>query len=113
MGGQDSKPFLLMWPRRAAAFIVVLYQRFLSPLKRFLFGANAGCRFYPTCSEYARVAFLRHGFFRGAYLATGRLCRCHPFHPGGEDLVPEATPASSPSDHSKSCLCHADKHSQL
>lgn len=46
------------------------------------------CRFYPTCSEYARQAVETHGSLRGSMLAAKRLCKCHPWHPGGFDLVP-------------------------
>lgn len=74
---------------RAAAFVVVIYQTLFSPLKRLVFGPNAGCRFYPTCSEYARVALLRYGLWRGGWMALLRILRCHPFHPGGHDPVPE------------------------
>lgn len=45
------------------------------------------CRFYPTCSEYAVEAFGRYGTWRGARLTVARLCRCHPWHPGGVDPV--------------------------
>ena len=57
------------------------------------------CRFYPSCSCYAQTAVRRFGALRGGYLALHRLARCHPWHPGGVDLVPEgreaftATPA--------------------
>jgi len=62
------------------------YQRLLSPLLAVLF--RSGCRFYPSCSEYAVQAVSRFGVLRGAYLALGRILRCHPFHPGGHDPVP-------------------------
>ncbi len=47
------------------------------------------CRFYPTCSHYAIEAIEKHGAVRGSWLAFKRVLSCHPFHPGGVDLVPE------------------------
>ncbi len=72
---------------RLAATLVRAYQLTLSPLQRLL-GPGAGCRFHPSCSEYARLALLEHGLWTGLRLATARLLRCHPFHPGGYDPVP-------------------------
>ncbi|MFN2384590.1 MAG: membrane protein insertion efficiency factor YidD [Gemmatimonadota bacterium] len=46
------------------------------------------CRFYPSCSRYAIGALQTHGAARGSWLAARRILRCHPWHPGGEDLVP-------------------------
>ncbi|MEE9518388.1 MAG: membrane protein insertion efficiency factor YidD, partial [Candidatus Adiutricales bacterium] len=59
------------------------YQYLISPL----FPRN--CRFYPTCSNYAYQAVEKHGPVKGLYLSLLRLLKCHPFHPGGYDPVPE------------------------
>ncbi|WJF90116.1 membrane protein insertion efficiency factor YidD [Paraburkholderia bonniea] len=61
------------------------YKLALSPL------LGSRCRFYPSCSDYAREAIQYHGAARGAYLAARRLCRCHPFSAGGIDPVPPPT----------------------
>lgn len=47
------------------------------------------CRFSPSCSAYALEALERHGAARGTLLAVRRIGRCHPFHPGGVDPVPD------------------------
>lgn len=62
------------------------YQRFVSPF------TPPRCRFYPTCSHYAVEALEKHGALKGSWLAGKRVLKCHPLHPGGIDLVPEARP---------------------
>jgi len=47
------------------------------------------CRYYPSCSHYAVTALRTHGAARGSWLALLRLSRCHPWHEGGFDPVPE------------------------
>lgn len=59
---------------------VDLYQWLLRPL------LPPSCRFYPSCSEYARLSLVRYGPFKGSLKALVRLLKCHPFHPGGVDL---------------------------
>ena len=50
---------------------------------------GAHCRFHPTCSCYAITAIERYGALRGSAMAARRLLRCHPWHPGGIDPVPD------------------------
>jgi hypothetical protein len=66
--------------------LIRAYQWFVSPL------LGNHCRFYPSCSQYAREAIERHGASRGVWLAIRRVARCHPWHPGGVDPVPEPSP---------------------
>lgn len=68
--------------RKILVLFVRLYRYAVSP---FL-GNN--CRFYPTCSSYAEQAVTEHGAIKGSWLAVRRICRCHPWHPGGIDPVP-------------------------
>jgi uncharacterized protein len=68
--------------RRLLAALIRLYQIVLSP------ALPRSCRYYPSCSQYAREAVLKHGVVRGVYLAAARLVRCNPWNPGGVDLVP-------------------------
>ncbi|MCS7048440.1 MAG: membrane protein insertion efficiency factor YidD [Verrucomicrobiae bacterium] len=79
--------------RKIFEILIRGYQLGVSPLK-FLLPApplTAGCcRFYPSCSHYAREAVARFGVWRGVWLAARRLVRCHPWHPGGYDPVPDA-----------------------
>ena len=63
--------------------IIKVYKYFISPL----LGSN--CRFYPSCSSYSLEALQRHGAIIGSYLTLKRLLKCHPFHQGGIDPVPE------------------------
>ena len=65
------------------AWLIRLYQKFISPLKR-----NPCCRFTPTCSAYALEAFMKRGFFVGFGLTVWRILRCNPFCAGGSDPVP-------------------------
>lgn len=63
--------------------LIRFYRRFISPLK------PPTCRFYPTCSQFGIEAISRFGILKGVWLTVVRLLKCHPFHPGGIDLVPD------------------------
>ncbi len=56
------------------------------------------CRFYPSCSAYGVEAVRRHGAVRGSWLTLRRICRCHPWNPGGVDLVPPSSRADADID---------------
>jgi hypothetical protein len=82
--------------------LVHLYRWTLSPF------VGHGCRFRPTCSEYAIEAITRHGGLKGGWLTLRRLARCHPWGGSGFDPVPGAPPprmGDDPSDDSG----HADR----
>jgi len=68
---------------------VKIYRAVLSPALGAFFGPAAGCRYAPTCSVYAAEAVRTHGAITGSWLATKRLCRCHPWGGCGHDPVPE------------------------
>ncbi|MCQ2613118.1 MAG: membrane protein insertion efficiency factor YidD [Treponemataceae bacterium] len=67
---------------RCLLFLIHGYQVFISPL------FPPCCRFYPTCSNYAKEAIQKHGAAKGSLLAAKRILRCNKFFPGGYDPVP-------------------------
>lgn len=64
--------------------LISFYKKFISPV------LPPSCRFYPSCSDYAASSIEAHGAMRGCYLALRRLLKCHPYHEGGFDPVPES-----------------------
>lgn len=74
---------ILRWPGRAAVALLVslirVYQFTLSPL------LGPACRFEPSCSRYMIGALQKYGLIRGLAKGVGRVCRCHPWNPGGYD----------------------------
>lgn len=72
--------------KRILVALIHLYRLAISPL------IPPRCRYLPTCSDYALQAIERHGVLAGGWLALRRLARCHPFHAGGLDEVPERLP---------------------
>lgn len=68
--------------KKLLILLIDAYRLLLSPF----FGTQ--CRFYPTCSAYAREAIDTHGALKGTWLTIKRLGKCHPWHEGGIDNVP-------------------------
>src|ERR1700692_4918391 len=85
----EHGPENLSLAARVLLFAVRVYQAFFSALM------PSACKFYPSCSQYAAEAVRIHGARRGSWLALRRVSRCHPFTPGGVDLVPDAADFSS------------------
>lgn len=77
---------LTKWPlginRFAARIAIIALDLYRSSIGLSLGGQ---CRFYPSCSAYARKALQKHGLFKGLFLTSWRLVRCNPFNPGGVD----------------------------
>lgn len=72
-----------------ATGVLRIYKYAVSPVLHALVGPFGGCRFHPTCSEYAREAITRHGVRRGGWLTAKRICQCQPWGSCGHDPVPE------------------------
>ena len=66
-------------PARLMIALVRCYQVTISPL------LGPRCRFHPTCSEYFVLSVRKYGAVWGAVRGVVRICKCHPFHPGGYD----------------------------
>jgi putative membrane protein insertion efficiency factor len=92
----DSSPTL------AIRIAFRLYKSVLSPILHAF--SPSHCLYLPTCSEYAYVALVRFGLFRGSWLTLRRLARCHPFAQGGLDPVPNRSSPPPPS-----VSIHADR----
>lgn len=87
---------ILRLPRLLLVALIQFYRWVLSPAKTALFGPLGRCRYEPTCSNYALEAVRRHGAVRGGWLATRRICSCHPYGGCGLDPVPESWPGPLP-----------------
>jgi conserved hypothetical protein YidD len=68
--------------KKIALGLIKLYQSTISKV------LPSSCRYTPTCSEYTSEAINRYGFFKGTWMGTKRIVRCHPWHEGGYDPVP-------------------------
>jgi uncharacterized protein len=71
-------------------FAIRIYRLTISPAQIFFFGPTVGCRFTPTCSQYAIDAVRSRGAIVGTILTAKRICSCHPFGGCGHDPVAKA-----------------------
>ncbi|OGM03890.1 membrane protein insertion efficiency factor YidD [Candidatus Woesebacteria bacterium RIFCSPHIGHO2_01_FULL_39_32] len=72
--------------KELAILFLSFYKKFISPLLERVFGG--GCKFVPTCSEYAAESIKQYGVWKGGILSIKRFGRCHPFTKGLYDPVP-------------------------
>jgi putative membrane protein insertion efficiency factor len=68
-----------MTKNKVVVYFINFYQKYIS----ILFPPS--CRFFPSCSEYAKQAFLKYNFFKAALLSIYRILRCNPWNKGGYD----------------------------
>ncbi|MCH9852411.1 MAG: membrane protein insertion efficiency factor YidD [Alphaproteobacteria bacterium] len=75
-----------------AILLLQFYRFILSPILHFMSaqGVITGCRFFPSCSQYAVESIDRFGLYQGSILTLKRLMRCHPFAQAGYDPVPQS-----------------------
>ena len=66
--------------------------------QRIPFRSHLQCKFYPSCSNYAKEAITKYGAFKGGFLSSKRILRCNPFSKGGIDLVPKDLHPKNKSD---------------
>ncbi len=71
--------------KRFCLKLIAFYSKYISP------ALGPRCRFYPTCSAYAKEAIQIHGVVKGIGLSVKRILKCHPLHKGGFDPVPLKT----------------------
>ena len=81
---------IFIWhiPRNIFVGFLWFYQKTFSPDHSFWARAihvNGYCKFYPTCSEYAKQALKRYGLIRGFLKGGYRVLRCNPWSDGGID----------------------------
>lgn len=88
--GKKVFRFIIRIPAQIGIFLIRMYQKTISPDHGMMAGlTNAGCRYYPSCSEYTARAIQRYGLLVGTLLGSWRILRCNPWSHGGVDDVPE------------------------
>ena len=85
----DANKKVAFLMKKVLLFLINFYQHYISPLY------PPRCRFFPSCSSYAKEALEVHGTAKGVFLSIKRILRCHPFCRGGYDPVPQKSRAES------------------
>ena len=73
--------------KKIILYLINFYRKYLSIIS---FGS---CRYYPTCSSYAKVQFEHNPFFKAFYYSTLRILKCNPYFDGGFDYPKVKNPA--------------------
>ena len=73
----------------AARVCIALIRAYKAAVSPLLHAFGGGCRFFPTCSEYASLCIKHHGAVKGCILGACRILRCNPLCPGGLDFPPK------------------------
>ena len=81
--------FVWLLPRNVCVLILRVYRAVISPLYGDV------CRYYPSCSSYAMQSIQHYGVFRGTWMGTRRLARCHPWAEGGSTTYRFASTSTS------------------
>ena len=68
--------------KKVLLFILKGYKKYISPLLKVM---GVECKYYPSCSEYAKLAIEKYGCIKGIYLSIKRIIKCNPFSKGGYD----------------------------
>jgi len=79
---------MLIWQNRKKLMMKKLILGLIKIYQYFSKFTPSVCRFTPTCSEYTKQAIMKYGVIKGGWLGVKRICRCHPWNPGGYDPVP-------------------------
>lgn len=74
-------------------YFIKIYQKIFSPDHSKIGKSRefSGCRYFPTCSQYAQITLKEAGFFLGLPKIIFRIFRCNPFSSGGVDFPSESS----------------------
>lgn len=68
--------------KKLILYFIKMYKKFISPILKKM---GIECKYYPTCSEYTKLAIEKYGCIKGIFLGLKRIIKCNPFSKGGYD----------------------------